>query len=83
MESKDLLPCSPFGSYPDQVSPHPHPISKRSVLILPSHLYLGLPSGLLPSEGISYRIVYVKQEAMKDDTKKTDVVLKQRTYGTG
>jgi hypothetical protein len=28
---------------------HPHPTSRRSVLILSSHLCLGLPSGLLPS----------------------------------
>ena len=27
----------------------PHPTSRRSILILPSHLRLGLPSGLLPS----------------------------------
>jgi hypothetical protein len=30
-------------------STHPHPTSRRSVLILSSHLRLGLPSGLLPS----------------------------------
>ena len=28
---------------------YPHPTSWRSVLILSTHLYLGLPSGLLPS----------------------------------
>ena len=28
---------------------HPHPTSSRSTLILPSHLHLGLPSGLFPS----------------------------------
>jgi len=27
----------------------PHPTSCRSILILPSHLFLGLPSGLFPS----------------------------------
>ena len=27
----------------------PHPTSWRSILILPSHLHLGLPSGLFPS----------------------------------
>jgi len=30
-------------------STHPHPTSRRSILILSSHLHLGLPSGLLPS----------------------------------
>ena len=34
---------------PDQSSPYPHPNSCRSILILSSHLYLGLPSGLFPS----------------------------------
>jgi hypothetical protein len=29
--------------------PPPHPTSRRSILILSSHLRLGLPSGLLPS----------------------------------
>jgi hypothetical protein len=28
---------------------HPHPIARRSILILSSHLSLGLPSGLFPS----------------------------------
>jgi len=30
-------------------STHPHPTSRRSILILSFHLSLGLPSGLLPS----------------------------------
>jgi hypothetical protein len=30
-------------------STYPHPTSRRSILILSSHLSLGLPSGLLPS----------------------------------
>jgi hypothetical protein len=30
-------------------STYPHPTSRRSILILSSHLRLGLPSGLLPS----------------------------------
>ena len=39
--------------YPDpgrsSLSPPPHTTCRRSVLILPSHLRLGLPSGLLPT----------------------------------
>jgi hypothetical protein len=34
---------------PDQFSLRPHPTSRRSILILSSHLRLGLSSGLLPS----------------------------------
>ena len=34
---------------PDKSSPFPHPTSWRSILILSSHLRLGLPSGLFPS----------------------------------
>jgi hypothetical protein len=35
---------------PDQSSPHhPNPTSPRSILILSTHLHLGLPIGLLPS----------------------------------
>jgi hypothetical protein len=34
---------------PDQSSLRPHPTSRRSILILSSHLRLGLSSGLLPS----------------------------------
>ena len=35
---------------PDRCSPCPHPTSRRSILILSSHLRLGLQSGLLPSD---------------------------------
>jgi hypothetical protein len=35
----------------------PHPISLRSILILSTHLHLGLPSGLLPS-GFPTNILY-------------------------
>ena len=34
---------------PDQSNPCPHPTSWRSILILSSHLRLGLPGGLFPS----------------------------------
>jgi hypothetical protein len=34
---------------PDESTPHPHPISLRFILILPFHLCLGLPHGLIPS----------------------------------
>ena len=33
---------------PHQSSPYPHPISRKSILILSSHLHLGLPSGSFP-----------------------------------
>ena len=36
---------------------YPHPTSWRSVLILSTHLRLGLPSGLLPS-GLPYKTLY-------------------------
>ena len=38
-------------------STHSHPTSRRSILLLSSHLRLGLPSGLLPS-GFSTRTLY-------------------------
>ena len=34
---------------PDRSSPCPHPNSRRSILVLFSHLYLCVPSGVLPS----------------------------------
>ena len=54
MESEGSLPHSqvlttcPYPD-PDQSSPFPHPISLRSILLLPSHLRLCLPSGLFPT----------------------------------
>ena len=43
---------------PDQTSPCPHqPTSQRSVLILSSHLCLGLPSALLPL-GVPTKTLY-------------------------
>jgi hypothetical protein len=55
MKPKGSLPHSQKLStcpYPksDPSSPYSHPTSWRSILILPSHLCLGLPSGLLPSD---------------------------------
>jgi hypothetical protein len=55
MESEDSIPnsqeLSTFSySESDQSSPqHPHPTSPISILILSTHLRLGLPSGLFPS----------------------------------
>jgi hypothetical protein len=55
MEPEGSLPCSQetsTGLYPepDQSNPYPsHPLSLRSILILFTHLRLGLPSVLLPS----------------------------------
>jgi hypothetical protein len=46
--SRDLSTCS----YPSQANPvhiTPHPTYPRSILILSTHLRLGLPSGLFPS----------------------------------
>jgi hypothetical protein len=61
MEPKGSLPCSQepsAGPYPepDQSTPS-HPLSLRSILILSTHLCLGLPSGLLPS-GFHTNILY-------------------------
>jgi hypothetical protein len=55
-EPEDSLPClhdPSTGPYPDPYESslyHPYPISLRSILILSSHLCLGLPSYLFPSE---------------------------------
>ena len=43
---------------PDQTSPCPQPTSWRIILILFSHLCLGLPSGYLPS-GLAAKFLYV------------------------
>jgi hypothetical protein len=64
MGPEGLLPSSQelsTGPYPerDQSSPHyPHPTSLRSVLILSSHLRLGLPSALLPRLSNQNRICF-------------------------
>jgi hypothetical protein len=62
MEPQGSLPCSQepsSGPYPelDQSVHTPHPISLRSILILSSHLHLGLPSGRFPS-GFHTKILY-------------------------
>jgi hypothetical protein len=55
MESEGSLPCSQepsTGPYPepDQSSPyHPDLSLLRTILIFPTHLHLGLPSGLFLS----------------------------------
>jgi hypothetical protein len=53
MEPEGSLPHSQVPAtypYPEPAqSRPPHPTSWRSILILSSHLQLGLPSGLFPS----------------------------------
>jgi hypothetical protein len=48
-----VIPCSQepsIGPYPEPYKSNPsHPISLRSILILSTHLRLGLPRGLFPS----------------------------------
>jgi hypothetical protein len=51
MEAEHSLPCSQepatdFRPETDKSSPHPHPMSLRSILVISSHLRLGLPNGL-------------------------------------
>jgi hypothetical protein len=57
METEGSLPCSqesPIGPPPD--SDASHPVTLRSILMLYSHLRLGLPTGLFPS-GFSAKIM--------------------------
>ena len=54
METKGSLPHSQqpatyHYAQPDLSNPCPHPTSRRSILVLSSHLCLVLPSNLLPS----------------------------------
>jgi hypothetical protein len=61
MEPEGSLPCSQepsTGPYPepDRSSPY-HPISVRSIVILSTHLRLGLPIGIFPS-GFPTTILY-------------------------
>jgi hypothetical protein len=60
MQTKGLLECSKelsISTYakPDQSTPY-HPISLRSILILYTHLRLGLPNGLFPSVFPAYNL---------------------------
>jgi hypothetical protein len=58
MEPEGSLLCSQepsTGPYPEPDKSHP--ISRRSILILSTHLRLGLPSGLFPS-GFRTYILY-------------------------
>jgi hypothetical protein len=61
-ELEGSLSCSQepsIGPYPkpDRSSPH-HPIPLSSILILSTHLHLGLPSGLFPS-GFPINVPYI------------------------
>ena len=49
MESESSLPHSQQPTVCPYPEPCSHSTSRRSILILSSHLYLGLPNGLLPS----------------------------------
>jgi hypothetical protein len=53
MEAEGSTPCSQepsTGPYTEPYQSNPlHPIPLRSILILSTHLRLGLPSGLFPS----------------------------------
>jgi hypothetical protein len=42
------MPATCLYPEPDQSIPSPNPTSWRSILILSSHLRMGLPSGLFP-----------------------------------
>ena len=53
--SQQPITCS--CPQPDRSSPYPLPTSRRSILILSSHLSLELPRGLLPS-GFSTKTLY-------------------------
>jgi hypothetical protein len=61
MEPEDSVPSSKepsTGQYPEPDESNPsHLISLRSILILSTHLRLGLPSGLFPS-GFPTNILY-------------------------
>jgi hypothetical protein len=56
--------CPPPVPILSQINPvhAPHPTSWRSILILSSHLSLGLPSGLLPS-GFPIKTLYTSHTA--------------------
>jgi hypothetical protein len=50
-------PSSGSSPEPDRSSPYLHPTSRRSIILLFSHLLLALPSGLLPS-GFPIKTLY-------------------------
>jgi hypothetical protein len=57
MEPEGSLPCSQEPSTEQHQSSPYHPITLRSILILFTHLLLGLPSGIFPS-GFPTNILY-------------------------
>jgi hypothetical protein len=80
MQLKESLSCSQKPATdlypkPDESSPYPsHPISVRSIFMLPSHLHLGLQSGLFPS-GILTKILYALPISPMSATCPTNLIL--------
>jgi hypothetical protein len=76
--SQELSTC-PY-SEPDQCKP-PHPISPRSILILSTHLRLGLPSGLFPPGSPTNNVPLLKHHTTLYPTKgMTAVRTSKSTY---
>ena len=84
MEPECSLPHSqqPATSpYPetDRSSPCPHPTSRKSILILSSHVSLGIPSDLHPS-GFPTKTLYASPSSSL--AQKSDCILERLNYTT-